>query len=82
MRDPQFPTAHRGATPDPIRFPVEKATQACVLEPPAGRDGLRKALADRLRVAVGTSSRDIRELARQLNCLGFFDDDDDRPRAA
>ena len=33
--------------------------------------------------AVNTiMSRRIKDLAREFNCLGFFDDDDDRPRAA
>ncbi len=33
--------------------------------------------------AVESMSRKIKDLARELNCLGYFDDeDDDRPRAA
>jgi hypothetical protein len=27
-------------------------------------------------------SRRMKDLARELGCMGFFDDDDDRPRAA
>ena len=35
------------------------------------------------QAAVENISRKIKDLARELNCLGFFDDDDDdRPRAA
>ena len=33
--------------------------------------------------AVESVSRRMEDLARELNCLGFFDDeDDDRPKAA
>jgi hypothetical protein len=32
--------------------------------------------------AIEGVSRRIGDLARQLNCLGFYDDDDNRPRAA
>ena len=32
--------------------------------------------------AINNVSRRIKDLARQLNCLGFFDDEDNRPRAA
>jgi len=36
-----------------------------------------------VQAAVETISRKIKDLARELNCLGYFDDDDDdRPRAA
>ncbi|MHC5113157.1 MAG: hypothetical protein ACYTGP_01855 [Planctomycetota bacterium] len=36
-----------------------------------------------VRAAIEDMSRRIEDLARELNCLGFFDDDDDdRPRAA
>jgi hypothetical protein len=32
--------------------------------------------------AFETMSRRIEDLARELKCLGYFDDDGDRPRAA
>ena len=32
--------------------------------------------------AFETISRRINDLARELKCLGYFDDDDNRPRAA
>jgi hypothetical protein len=32
--------------------------------------------------AIDGMSRRIEDLARELNCLGYFDRDDDRPRAA
>ena len=40
-------------------------------------------IADEALAAVEHTSRKLEDLARALNCLGFFDDDDDdRPRAA
>ena len=35
-----------------------------------------------LLAAIEAVSRRMEDLARDLGCLGFFDDDDDRPRAA
>jgi len=35
-----------------------------------------------LLAAFEAVSRRMKDLARDLGCLGFFDDDDDRPRAA
>jgi hypothetical protein len=32
--------------------------------------------------SLANVSRHIKDLAREFNCLGYFDDDDDRPRAA
>jgi len=32
--------------------------------------------------SIDRMSRRIEDLARELNCLGHFDNDDDRPRAA
>lgn len=32
--------------------------------------------------ALDAVSRRMEDLARELDCLGFFDDDEDRPRAA
>jgi hypothetical protein len=32
--------------------------------------------------ALDVVSRRMEDLARELGCLGFFEDDDDRPRAA
>lgn len=70
----QTTTTPRPALDDtPIPFP--KATEA----PPTDRatGGGHRAIA-----AVRTVSRRIDDLARELNCLGWFDGDDDRPRAA
>lgn len=38
--------------------------------------------ADRLFNLMDSMSRRIDDLARELNCFGHFDDDDDGPRAA
>jgi len=57
----------------------------------AGSDGARSGgpspqrfaeTADDLLQSLETMSRRIGDLARELHCLGHFDDDDDRPRAA
>lgn len=37
---------------------------------------------DEVLAAFATMSRRINDLARELKCLGYFDEDDDRPRAA
>ena len=37
---------------------------------------------DQISMTLESMSRSIKDLARELNCLGFFDDDDDRPKAA
>lgn len=37
---------------------------------------------DEIYETLETMNRSIRDLARELNCLGYFDDDDDRPKAA
>jgi hypothetical protein len=37
---------------------------------------------DDVLAAFATMSRRINDLARELKCLGYFDDDGDRPRAA
>lgn len=57
----------------PLRFPEEQAQREPAMSD-AANDALR---------AMEQASRRIDDLARALNCLGFFDDDDDdRPRAA
>jgi hypothetical protein len=38
--------------------------------------------ANQAMAALDSFSRRIEDLARELDCLGYFDDDDDRPRAA
>jgi len=38
--------------------------------------------AEQVLEAIENMSRRIDDLARELNCLGFFEDDDDGPKAA
>lgn len=63
-----------------LRFPVETVRNA---EPahnhyqPDVELGTEDVLA-----ALENVSRRIDDLAKELNCLGWFDNDDDRPRAA
>ena len=49
---------------------------------PAELQLFRPASADRVLQAIDRMSRRIDDLARELNCLGHFDEDPDRPRAA
>jgi hypothetical protein len=52
---------------------------------PAGPGKAKKARDDANEELLGafeTMSRRINDLARELKCLGYFDDEDDRPRAA
>lgn len=63
-------------TERPLRFPVELAREK------SPRSGQQLTAEDALK-AIDNVSRRIDDLARELNCLGWFDDDDDdRPRAA
>jgi hypothetical protein len=70
-RNLRFP----GQQPRPKRL---KSTKA------AGKARAPGALTDaeHLANAFADVSRRINDLARQLNCLGYFDDNDGRPRAA
>ena len=84
MREPPLRLADPNAPPRPIRFPRSAAARRAVLQGVAG--DLRARPTTRMwtkrRARGGVRSRQIWDLARFLNCLGFFDDDDDRPRAA
>jgi hypothetical protein len=61
-------------TPTPLRFPTELTR--------SGETNRDDALsAEQALAALDNVSRRIDDLARQLNCLGWFDDDDG-PRAA
>jgi hypothetical protein len=62
-------------SPGPLPFPQD-AEETCS----AGRPWPESA-SDALS-ALDDMSRHIRDLARELNCLGYFDDDPDLPRAA
>ncbi len=48
----------------------------------AGRGDSPRDPAGEVLAAFANVSRRINDLARELKCLGFFDDGDDRPRAA
>ncbi len=66
-----------------LRFPAPP--RASRSKPPrAGKARAPVALteAEHFANAFADVSRRINDLARQLNCLGYFDDNDGRPRAA
>lgn len=84
MREPPLRLADPNAPPRPIRFPRSAAARRAVLQGVTGdlRPRPSRMWANR-RARGGGNSRQIWDLAQSLNCLGFFDDDDDdRPRAA
>ena len=64
---PQPPAQHGGDAKQPLRSAAAK---------------LDDHTTDDLLSAFSTMSRRINDLARELKCLGYFDDEDDRPRAA
>jgi len=73
-----MPRLHKESDHDtnmpPLRFPVELARQGSQARGElSGEDAL---------MALENVSRRIDDLARELNCLGWFGDDDDEPRAA
>ena len=66
----------RERDPETMKFPDSEETPAAGTKPVA-------MVADDALAAIESMSRRIDDLARELNCLGFFNnDDDDRPRAA
>ena len=74
------------AAAEPIRFPGVDAAEA---PGPIGLSDPRFALtclpqtAEQIYRAIDSMSRRIDHLARELECLGYFDEpDDDGPRAA
>lgn len=76
------PPPHSGPWPFPRgRVIARRATASDRVEQPPGfdspRDPAREVLA-----AFANVSRRIEDLARELKCFGYFDDGDDRPRAA
>jgi hypothetical protein len=64
---------------DPIPFPADLADK--LAEQGNDATDLRES-AEGVFDAIENMSRRIEDLARELNCLGYFDDDDDDPRAA
>lgn len=68
---------------DTIPFPDLMTRPAA--ESHQGRRQLAPSSADDAAQAFESVSRQMKDLARELNCLGYFDDDDDDgdpPRAA
>ena len=85
-RKPNIANANAAnASGQPLRFPGAQETAqrssrrgtAAGLSDESPRDPATEVLA-----AFANVSRRIEDLARDLKCLGFFDDPDDRPRAA
>jgi hypothetical protein len=77
----------RRSVPETIPFPTdltargEASPEAATGEPEMELAGLPDS-AGQVIDALETMSRRIDDLARELNCLGYFDDDEDGPRAA
>jgi hypothetical protein len=69
---------------EPIPFPADSAARQQA-EPQRERKFDLTFLpdsAEQVLEAIEHMSRRIDDLARELNCLGHFDDDDDGPKAA
>jgi len=69
------------AAPLPIPFPVTEVNAAAQAR--SGPDLHQwPGSTDDVLEAFNSMSRRIKDLARELKCLGYFDDDHDQPRAA
>ena len=71
--------------PEPLAFTGSEdnpSSSAPDAPHPASDFGPLPESADRIFDALDNMSRRLEDLARELNCLGYFDDDDDGPRAA
>lgn len=69
----------------PLPFPLEQRLGAFSARPRrAPAAGRRPApdCTDSVIASFATVSRRITDLARELKCLGYFNEDDDTPRAA
>ena len=86
MRRLRFSSLQRDTTPGPIPFPRQRATTAWGISAQQQRRPDRATGGEGSAVDVFTAldavSRRMEDLARELGCLGYFYDDDDRPRAA
>jgi hypothetical protein len=65
-----------GPGPEPQAIPFPRSRPE-----PGSDEAANRSLTDALG-ALEAVSRRMEDLARALGCLGYFDDDDDRPRAA
>ncbi len=86
MRRIRFSSLQRDTTPGPIPFPHQGATTTWEISEQQQRRPDRATGGEEPAVDVFTAldavSRRMEDLARELGCLGYFYDDDDRPRAA
>ncbi len=86
MRRLRFSSLQRATTPGPIPFPHQRTTTAWDISEQQQRRPDRATGGEGPAVDVFTAldavSRRMEDLARELGCLGYFYDDDDRPRAA
>ncbi len=86
MRRIRFSSLQRATAAGPIPFPRQRGTTAGEISEQQQRRPDR-ATGDAGPVmdvftALDAVSRRMEDLARELGCLGYFYDDDDRPRAA
>ncbi len=65
----------------PIRFPIEQTGERATEESHENCQPPEEISQD-IMSALESMNRSIKDLARELNCLGFFDEDDDDPKAA
>ncbi len=76
--DHDYPAAESILFPtDPTKLPLSRRPSGHAFDLTALPES-----ADLVREAMDHMSRRIDHLARELRCLGYFDDDDDSPRAA
>ncbi len=79
-------TSRTVATNDSVttsyQFPKPAETIGKNREEANGGDEFMADSAENVLAALANVSRRIDDLARELNCLGYFDDDSDRPKAA
>ena len=82
----RFPEAGEGSSREPDSFSFPGRRIGVTLDEPDRRKkaGERADISSTSEVldAMENVSRRMKDLARALDCFGFFDDDDDRPRAA
>jgi len=81
MRTTKSTKGGNEACSDRFQLTPERSWRTKKREPRPPNTGLPQSTDDVL-AAFATVSRRINDLARELKCLGYFDDEDDRPRAA